>query len=186
MRFLFAKAEPREAQRVLVVQTANADLFLHVLRAVRERFPAAELTALIQKGMRENLPEILPVEKACLNDPAHRRELLAALRAARFDVVCLIESGESGYWKLKLLPVLLRPRAAYVYDRRAAARLLSLAAAPVLLWSRRKSRPLLTSRRLAAPVILFQCWRFYRRRRTQRISALKGEGAHRLDGLPPR
>jgi len=184
MRFLFAKTEPRTARRVLVVQTANPDLFVYVLRDAREFFPEAEIAALVQKGMDVYLPDPLPADRILNNEPMRRRELIAALRVARYDAVCVIESGETGFWKLKLLPVLLNPPAVWVYDRRAAPRALSLSALLALSAGRKKGAAFLTPRRLAAPGIFLDCWRFFRRRR--RALSMKGEGAHRLGEPPPR
>ena len=116
MRFLLARDSDRPVRRVLVVQTANPNLLDHVTRDVRERYPDARVEALLQRGMR---PWIVFRDGVTYfdNPEGGRRAFLDRLRAERYDLVVTILSGEPGYWKLKLLPLLIGPGQVRVYDR---------------------------------------------------------------------
>jgi len=164
MKFLFQRHEPPPTASILIVQTCNPDLLVHVVRDLRHRFPAGRLSLFIQRGMRPFLPE-LPVDEIWENHPEERRESVRRMREMRFDLAAITESAEHGFWKLKLLPLIIAPRSIWVYDRMARVRRLSLA---VLLaaWTRGigNAESKLTLRRLAAPVIFWQVWRFYRKR----------------------
>jgi hypothetical protein len=168
MRFLLQRYEPERVQTALIVQTCNSDLFTHVVRDARRRFASAHLVVLRQKGMRELLPADLPADEWLDNPHGGKRDLLRDLRGRRFDAVCFVDSGESGFWKLKSLPWLLHPRAVYVYDRRAQPTHLSIARAfATLSVNSASTAALLTRRRLLSPLIFWQCWRFYRERRRE-------------------
>ncbi|NLH47589.1 MAG: hypothetical protein GX444_03185 [Myxococcales bacterium] len=165
MRFLWSRTEPDSLRDILLVQTCNPDLLAHVAAEARRRFPRARLTALLQKDMRPYLPADLPVDQTIDNPRGGKRGLLRRLRAGRFDAVCLIESGESGFWKLKLLPWILGSRAVLVYDRFGSAAWLEPRSVLAGFGGGLAGRPkILTRRRLAAPLIYWQCRRFYRQR----------------------
>jgi len=164
MRFLVARTDPAAIATVLLVQTCNPDLLGHVARAVRRRFPQAKLTVLVQRGMTPYLPP-LPVDEQIENVAEQKRETMRQLRARRFDAVCFIESGEKGFWKLKLLPFFLSPKAIWLYDRLARPTPMSFSAAlAYLLTPLTAARSPITARRLAVPVTFYRLWRFYRRR----------------------
>jgi hypothetical protein len=165
MKFLNATFDPIAMQNVLLVQTCNPDLLTHIAADARQRFPRARLVLLLQKGMRQYLPLALPVDELIENPRHGKRALLRQLRAARFEAICLVESGEPGFWKLKMLPLLLCSRAVLVFDRTGRSTWFGLTTLLVRLGGRFDGqRQLLTRRRLAAPLIFLQCWLFYRRR----------------------
>ena len=169
MRFLWHRAEPDSMRNVLLVQTCNPDLLAHVAAEARRRFPRARLTALLQKGMRPYLPAELPVDETIDNPSGGKRELLRRLRAGRFEAICLIESGEPGFWKLKLLPWILGPRAVLVYDRNGRAAWFDPRSVLAGFSGGFVGRPkILTRRRLAAPLIYWRCRMFYRQRMKKR------------------
>jgi hypothetical protein len=152
-------------RNALLVQTCNPDLFAHVIRDARRRFPHARLTVLRQRGMAAHLSPDLPVDEWLDNPSAGRAAFARRLRRRGFDSACYVESGEPGFWKLKLLPWFGAPSAVFVYDRNAEATALNPATLAARLLGDWAAAPsLLTPRRIAAPAILWQCWRFYRRR----------------------
>jgi hypothetical protein len=166
MSFLFRRLDPAEVRSALVIQTCNHDLFGHVVADARRRFTSARIGVVIQRGMSLYLPP-LPVDETWENLRDERSELVGILRKRRFDVVCIVGSGERGFWKLKLLPLLLGAKSVWLYDRHARPKPLSLAQLGDLargLFGGFSYR--LDSRRLLAPVTFWRLWRFYRRRKS--------------------
>ncbi|HPQ70673.1 MAG TPA: hypothetical protein PKW95_16225 [bacterium] len=164
MMFLWRRPAAERMRTVLIVQTCNADLLGHVVAEARQRFARAKITVLVQKGMEPYLPE-LAADERLINPVAGQAALVRQLRARRFDAVCIVEGGERGFWKLKLLPFLLRPQGVWLYDRIARPWPLSMSQA-ARLWLRRfgPEHSPLTARRLAAPLTAWRLWKFYRQR----------------------
>ncbi len=169
MMFLWRRPAPERMRTVLVVQTCNADLLGHVVAEARRQFSQAKLTVLVQKSMEPYLPE-LAADEQLSNTATGQAALVKQLRARRFDAVCIIEAGERGYRKLKLLPFLLRPQGAWLYDRLARPWPLSVNQA-FRLWLRRLGSEHwpLTVRRLTAPLTAWRLWRYYRRRMSKEL-----------------
>jgi hypothetical protein len=175
VRFLLAREGDGVPGRVLIVQTANPNLLDHVTRDVLARFPGARTDVLLQRGMRPWIVFHDGVTYLDNADAAGRRALLDALRAARYDVAVTVLSGEAGYWKLKLLPLLIAPTTVRVYDRFARSfplNVYSFAAylAEVLGGIAGAANPggitpRLVLRKLAAPGIALYLWAYLRRRR---------------------
>ncbi len=164
MMFLWRRPAAENMRTVLIVQTCNSDLLGHVVAEARRRFVQAKITVLVQKGMEPYLPA-LDCDERLINPAAGQTALVKQLRARRFDVVCIVEAGERGFRKLKLLPFLLRPQGVWLYDRIARPWPLSVRQA-LRLWLRRfgSERSPLTIRRLAAPLTAWRLWKFYRQR----------------------
>ena len=162
MRYLLRQVVPDDVRSVLTVQTCNADLLGHVVADAQRRFPHASHTVLFQRGMQPYLPQMAGVE-LIENLEGGRQELLRGLRARAFEAVCVVASGEKGFWKLKLLPFVLNPGSIWAYDRLAEPKLLTLQGLGTLVFGRRE--PLLTPRRTLAPLIFLDLVLYYRRRR---------------------
>lgn len=165
MRFLFGRVDPSSIKTVLIIQTCNPDLLAHVAVDVRERFPQVEnICLLIQRGMTPYLPR-MKVDRIFENMREHRRRLISDLRAEHYDAVCFVESGEAGFWKLKLLPLLLSPRTVWVYDKLAQAAVLNLRELGRFFQTVFSGQmPTMTTRRMMTPFTFWRLWRFYRRR----------------------
>ena len=127
MSFLLSReAAAEEPGRVLIVQTCNPNLLDYVIDDALRRWPAAELSVLLQRNMRQHVR--LPQRVRALDNPELGQAAFArGLRGQRFDLVAYVSSGEPGFYKLKLLPLYLDPPRLMVYDRHARPTDLGLA-----------------------------------------------------------
>ena len=105
VRFLTSRVNLRQARRGLLVQTGSPDLLAKAIDVVRARLPKLELTVLRQRGVGERLPVRADVQY--LDNEGPKLQMIRTLRESNFDVVFVLFSNESGFWKLKLLPYLL-------------------------------------------------------------------------------
>ncbi len=162
MRYLLRQVVPDDVRSVLTIQTCNADLLGHVVADAQCRFPYASHTVLFQRGMQPYLPKMAGVE-LIENLEGGRWDLVRFLRTRVFEAVCIVASGEKGFWKLKFLPFVLNPGSIWVYDRLAVPKLLTLQGIGTLVFGPRE--PLLTQRRTFAPLIFLDLLLYYWRRR---------------------
>jgi hypothetical protein len=105
LRFLTAQVDLTAARKGLLVQSGSADLLAKAIDLLRTKLPDLELTVLRQRGMEERFP--LRTDVHYRDNDGSKLQMLRALRASRFDVVFVLYSNESGFWKLKLLPYFL-------------------------------------------------------------------------------
>jgi hypothetical protein len=107
---------PKEApgDRALVVQTGSPHLFARVLDRLCESYPDSTFTGLLQKNMRGKVPERDDVDY--IDNQGPKPAFVKMLRERSFDRIYVLYSNEPGYWKLKLVPFLLGPRAIYVVN----------------------------------------------------------------------
>ncbi|MDP8256351.1 MAG: hypothetical protein P9M14_11430 [Candidatus Alcyoniella australis] len=127
MRFLLSRgAQTDDPGRVLIVQTCNPNLLEYVIVDARKRWPGADLSVLLQRGMREHVR--LPQGVRGLDNPAGGHGQFAReLRSERFDLIAFSGVRDPGYWKLRLLPFYLNPPRIALYDRHARPADLGLA-----------------------------------------------------------
>ena len=108
LRFLTSNGNLTGARSLLVIQSGPAELLVELIARVRQTYPEASLSVLLQRGIADALvalPEPGAVEY--LENMGSRAEQVRRLRARGFDGVFVMYSDHPGYWKLKLLPFLL-------------------------------------------------------------------------------
>ncbi len=115
MRYLFTAGSPKKP-KVLLVQTANPDLTSLVLDRLCAVYSPENVTLLQQRGMKPYMRSREGV-RILRNVDEKRFTFVKTLRREKYDVVCFIVSGESGFRKLKCLPFLLDPYKIVAYDR---------------------------------------------------------------------
>jgi hypothetical protein len=115
MRFLKKPTLP-EPPSVLLVQTANPDLTMVVLKKLVERFGAKNTTLLFQRNMKSflTIPSGVHIIE---NVKADRVDLVKKIRKMNFSLIATIASTDSGFWKLKLLPYVCTPRQIWIFDK---------------------------------------------------------------------
>lgn len=122
-------------ERILVVQTCNPNLLEYVIKDVKARFSGAHITVLLQPHMKGYLSEeVLANCEILVNPKSKRIKVLRELRRHKYKWVVFTLSGESGFWKLKILPFALFPSKPLAYDR--LARLISLKPKGLLRWTK--------------------------------------------------
>lgn len=174
MKFLFSRQNDRQAKRILIVQTCNPNLLDHVTKDVLKEFSHAQVEVLLQRNMREWITFHEGISYFD-NPEGDRKELIGKLKEARYDLVVIIVSGEPGYWKLKLLPWVIDPRAVRVYNRLAQwsgldffslGRFLADILAGAMGVANPRGLTLKSAlRKLAAPLVFVYLLYFLRRRR---------------------
>jgi len=105
LRFLWSNADPETWRSALVVQTGGPGLLTRTVDHLQAKYPAMNLTVLLQRNMREKVPPRPGVEY--LDNEGPRPDFVRRLRAHQFDVVFVLYTNEAGYWKLKFLPFLV-------------------------------------------------------------------------------
>lgn len=94
---------------------------MHALKELMDKFGARSVTFLVQRNMRPflDIPEnITSIDNA----DKDRISFARSLKRNRYDGVCIVQSGEPGFWKLKLLPLYLMPKIFFAYDRHGRLR----------------------------------------------------------------
>jgi hypothetical protein len=168
MRFLFPKTLP-DNPRILLIQTGNPNLTDVILDGLSERYGENAITFFSQRNMSGYLKPRDGIER--IENPASNRwNLIAELRRRRFDLIGIVDSGERGFWKLKLLPFVLDPGQFIVFDRSATATAFSFGQMRSLLPGKQET----AARRILAPFIgiYLAAW-WLRRRYTPTPGAMK-------------
>lgn len=93
------------ATRFLIVQTGSAPLLVRLVDLLRRDHPDAALTVLLQRNMRPAVSLRDGVEY--LDNQGPRPAFIKLLRERRFGRAYALYSNEPGYWKLKVLPLLV-------------------------------------------------------------------------------
>lgn len=172
------------SERILVVQTCNPNLLEYVIKDVKARFPESQLTILLQPQMKQYLSdEVLAGCEILVNPKSKRTKILRELRRHRYKCVVFALSGESGFWKLKMLPIALFPSKPLAYDR--LARPISLKPTGLARWTKESLlspiqpfvNPKNIFRKIAAVPVALYLSAFYTRQKLfhpyRRKSALK-------------
>lgn len=119
---------------ILIVQTCNPNLLEYVIKDVKARYPDSQLTLFLQPQMREYLSdEALAGCEVLVNPKTKKGKILRELKRHGYKIVVFTLSGETGFWKLKMLPFALLPAKPVAYDR--LARLISLKPRRVMRWA---------------------------------------------------
>lgn len=174
-------------KRVLVVQTANAILTDRLLDEIIRIHGLPNVTFLRQRNMASYLQE-RPGLRVMENVNRGRLAFARKLRKEGFDRIISLDSGEPGFWKLKLLPLFCNPWRHTLYDQNGACR--PAGAGPMLaavaggmLHKDEPARRLRRWRRVLAPILFlwsavgFGLLRFKRTRRS--VSPPQGQGQDR-------
>jgi len=105
LRFLWSNADPETWRSALVVQTGGPGLLTRAVGDLAAKYPAMNLTVLLQRNMRERVPARPGVEY--IDNEGPKPDFVRRLRAREFDVAFVLYTNDAGYWKLKLLPFLI-------------------------------------------------------------------------------
>jgi len=100
--------------RILVVQSGPPDLLTQAVDAVRAAHPEAELTVLLQREKSEDVPRRAGVEY--LLNESGKRAMIDQLRSRGFEAAYALYTRDPDYWKLELLPFLVRAGRTYAID----------------------------------------------------------------------
>jgi len=114
LSFLTSDGDVSRARTGLLIQTGSADLLAKAIDQLRSVLPEMALTVLRQREMDDRLRTRADVRY--LDNLGSKVELLRSLRSSHFDVVFALYSNEGGFWKLKLLPYFVAPKAVIFFD----------------------------------------------------------------------
>ena len=101
MRFLRSPVLPAKP-KVLLIQTANPALTDYALDRVIDIHGLENVTFFKQQGMDIHLKHRNNL-RVINNNKKNKAETAKSIRRMKFDLVYGIWSGETGFWKLKLL-----------------------------------------------------------------------------------
>lgn len=101
---------PPDGPRALLIQSGSPLVMARALPALRERLPDFRFSVLLRRDAVGRVPVGEGVEVLVVDGPKAR--LVRELRARRFERTFVLLANDPGYWKLKLLPLLLGLRGA--------------------------------------------------------------------------
>jgi len=114
-RMWWSRWSDGRVQRVLLIQTADTDSFLHLADTIRGRFRNADIDIGVLPRAEAQVPENLGCHVIAMGDGV-TADLVRQLRKQRYDTAVVGMCGESGFWRQKILGFLVGARQVLFYN----------------------------------------------------------------------